>query len=115
MTDYVVKIGETIRSALLDKLHALFRSDLPIGLHNRRGSRSARGIIGGHGVLNRRLKREFPSQYARVNNGLGGAVRADRIHGMGRIAQQRHPAKIPARQRVTVDHRILVNRLGLPH
>ena len=51
LADYLVKISKTIRSALLDKLHALFRSDLTISPHDRCRSRTTRGVIGGHGAL----------------------------------------------------------------
>ena len=37
---------------------------------------------------------------------------SDGIHRMGGIAQQRYPAEVPRRQRIAVDHRILVNGCG---
>src|SRR5690606_25125567 len=44
---------------------------------------------------------------ARIENSLRGAIGADRIHGMGRIAEQRDAPAPPARQGIAVDHRVL--------
>ena len=43
---------------------------------------------------------------ARVENGLRGAVRADRIHRVRGVAEQRDAAMRPARQRIAVAHRV---------
>ena len=48
----------------------------------------------------------------RVEDRLAGAVRAARQHRMRGIAEQRHAAEAPARQRVAVDHRIREHGVG---
>ena len=44
-------------------------------------------------------------QRPRIEDRLAGAVGAARHHRMGGVAEQRHPAEAPARQRVLIDHR----------
>ena len=49
---------------------------------------------------------------SRVEDRLRGAVRADRIHRVRGVAEQRDAADAPARQRIAVDQRVLEDRAG---
>ena len=51
-------------------------------------------------------------QRARIQDRLPGAVGAARHHRMRGIAEQGHPAKTPARQRVLIDHREFQHAVG---
>ena len=51
-------------------------------------------------------------QRARIQDRLAGAVGAARHHRMRGIAEQRHPAKAPARQRILIDHREFQHAVG---
>src|SRR5262245_2485591 len=79
------------------------------------GRWQARGFVG----LERRggidLAHEQPRQRGGVDDRLGAAVAALRIHGMGSVAEQRDAAEAPARERIAVDHRIGEDCVGLAH
>ena len=51
-------------------------------------------------------------QRARIQDRLAGAVGAARHHRMRGVAEQRHPAETPARQRVLIDHRKFQHAVG---
>jgi hypothetical protein len=51
---------------------------------------------------------ERPRQHPPIDNRLGSAVRADRVHGMRGVAQERDAPEAPALERVAVAHRVLV-------
>ena len=105
---HVVDVGEAVRRAAPRPRRSRPRGR-PCGSMRTisRGLRQPLRLVGGercHRVLG---QRERVGQAARVEDRLRRAVRADRIHRMRRIAEQRHAAVRPARQRIAVAHRIL--------
>ena len=110
--EHILDTLKAVGRALLGELHAVFWTILAVGADDGGGRWQAHTLIGserldGISVLAQRLH-----QGINVENGLARAVGADRIHGVGRISQQRHPAMAPARQGLAIDHRIFEDSGG---
>ena len=113
LADDVVELVETLAGgALLDRVDDHVGRRRAVLQHDAAGGRQPRRLVG----LERRrrigLARQQPGERGGVDDRLGAAVAALRIHRMGGVAEQRHAAERPARDRVAVDHRVGEDRVG---
>ena len=98
----VFDVSETARSTLLRDLHHDRWAPFSVLQGYRVHAGPALGIVLFQGPFKCRPSRQREGEHARIDDGLTAGLGPDRPHGMSRVAEQRHPAKTPARQGVAI-------------
>lgn len=88
------------------------RRGRPVGQDHGRRPGQPLGLVVGERLQRAGAGGQQLGEPVRVEDGLAGAVGPARHHGVGRVAEQGHPAEGPARERVLVHHRVLEHGLG---
>src|SRR5476651_527051 len=108
---HVFQIGESLRCALFDDVEHDVDALAPVALDVARHWRQAALLVALQRGLRIAAGHEFPGDRLAVDDRLRRPIRADRIHRMCRIAQQRDAAMAPAREGIAVDHREFQDRM----
>ena len=95
-----------------DRVDNAFGAAASIHVHDLGGHRQPRLLVGPKRVDRMFGVAQQVGEASCIENGLGSAVRAHRIHRMGGVAQQRDTAVAPARQRIAIAHRIFPELVG---
>src|SRR5450631_1135887 len=111
--DDVVDILERlVAGAAVDFVEDCIRRRLAVGQYDFAGGRKALLLIGFERGDRVSVRNQGVDQRAAIQNGLGCAIGAARIHRMGGVAEQCEAAEAPAWQRILVDHRIFQDGVG---
>ena len=101
-----VDILEASAASLLNQLEQAEGTITPVAQHHLVDRAVERKIKGSQRASVDTLFEEQGAQPAGIDDGLAGAIRAGRIHGVCRITHQQHRAIVPGINGVAVDHRI---------
>ena len=105
-------VGVAVGGAGLDHLHHLLGAVLAVGEDDAGGDGVAFGFEGVEGGGRLAVGLEFAGEDAGVDDGLGGAVGADGVHGVGGVTEEGGAAVGPGLEWVAVDHGEFVDVFG---
>ena len=108
MREHRVDVTETVRRQRLDSIDHALGSAVAVRVDDLGGGSVARPLVAGQRLRHAAGARvgERVGERPRIEDRLAGAVGADRVHRVGRIAQQGHPAVTPAIDRIPVKRRL---------
>ena len=93
--DDVVDVVESLGCALMSEHHHLLRSGPAGQFEQLRGGGAADAIVFLERLLHRRGSGELEGEGPSIEDRLGAAVRPVRVHGVGRVAEQRRAPEAP--------------------
>ena len=113
--DHVGDVREPLGGPLLHQHHGELGAVPAVGAHDGSGGGAAGPLVAVQGLVEvAGVSPDAPGEHARIEDGLGRPVRADRVHRVCRIAEECAASKGPAGERFSVDHREEVRRRRLP-
>ena len=108
----VVDVVEHAAAAFVQQIEQAERARAAIAEHHRRYLVAQEGVVGLECPSRHAVLEHGGTQHTGIHHGLTRAVRASRIHHVGRIAEKRDVAGHPGGHGITIDHRILEDGIG---
>ena len=114
MGEHRLDIVEPVRGECLDGIDHALGAAAAIRLDDFRGLPEPCLLVSAQSLRDVVTGGERVGQRTGVEDGLAGAVGADRVHRVGGVSQQRHPTVRPPLQGIAVAHRVLPEHLCRP-